>query len=136
MALELVNPSNGARKSTIPFLWCALFGGFYFIVHGIWKHVFIWLLVLPTIIGFFIYPFLAKRILKHHYEDKGWVEETEYKQRISDGTAPSTWIGARKRESKPIIQVQNKEVIKIKCRSCGSLNNEHSKFCSNCGGSL
>lgn len=26
-----------------------------------------------------------------------------------------------------------KEVIKIRCRSCGSLNDEDSKFCKNCG---
>ncbi len=30
----------------------------------------------------------------------------------------------------------NKELIKIKCRECGHLNDEHDKFCSNCGKSL
>ena len=29
--------------------------------------------------------------------------------------------------------VKNLTVIKIKCRECGHLNDEHDKFCSNCG---
>lgn len=29
-----------------------------------------------------------------------------------------------------------KEIIKIKCRSCGSLNDEDAKFCKECGGLL
>jgi len=28
---------------------------------------------------------------------------------------------------------EEKEIIKIKCRSCGSLNDEDAKFCKNCG---
>lgn len=31
---------------------------------------------------------------------------------------------------------ENKEIIKIKCRSCGSLNDEDAKFCKNCGDTL
>lgn len=31
---------------------------------------------------------------------------------------------------------EGKEVIKIKCRSCGTLNEEDAKFCKNCGETL
>jgi len=29
--------------------------------------------------------------------------------------------------------VEEKEIIKIKCRNCGTLNDEDAKFCKNCG---
>lgn len=29
--------------------------------------------------------------------------------------------------------IESKEIIKIKCRNCGSLNDEDAKFCKNCG---
>lgn len=31
---------------------------------------------------------------------------------------------------------EEKEVIKIKCRSCGTLNDEDARFCKGCGGEL
>jgi rRNA maturation endonuclease Nob1 len=31
---------------------------------------------------------------------------------------------------------EEKEVIKIRCRSCGSLNDEDAKFCKSCGKDL
>jgi type I restriction-modification system DNA methylase subunit len=35
--------------------------------------------------------------------------------------------------SKLATPQQEKEVIKIKCRSCGTLNDEDAKFCKECG---
>ncbi len=31
---------------------------------------------------------------------------------------------------------EEKEIIKLKCRSCGTLNDEDAKFCKGCGGEL
>lgn len=131
--LHLVNPTNGVRKETIPFVWTFIFGGFYFMAHGIWTHVFIWLLAVPTIIGWFVYPFFAKSIVLNHYLNQGWVEESEYKRMIDEGIAPSTWLGARQTKEN---QSQSAEVVKVRCPKCGSLNDENSSFCSNCGNNL
>jgi hypothetical protein len=132
VSLNLVNPANGARKSTIPFLWCLIFGGFYFIIHGIWTQAVISLFVsLITFgIGWFVYPFFAKRIVRNHYLKLGWVEQFDYYRRIADGTAPVTWVGANKEQPAPKSQP---EVIKVRCSKCGVLNSEQAKFCSNCG---
>lgn len=35
-----------------------------------------------------------------------------------------------------IKSTHEKEIIKIKCRSCGSLNDEDAKFCKGCGAAL
>lgn len=33
-------------------------------------------------------------------------------------------------------QKEAKEIIKVRCRNCGELNDEDAKFCKNCGGSM
>jgi hypothetical protein len=133
--LHLVNPTNGLRKETIPFLWTFIFGGFYFIAHGIWTHALISLLLaIPTFgISWLFYPFFAKSIVLNYYLKMGWVEESEYQRMINQSIAPSTWVGARPSEQK---QSQSTQVIKVRCTKCGSLNNESSKFCANCGSTL
>lgn len=77
MTIKFKNPSNGfIEESTYPWLWCLLFGTFYFIFKGIWIHA-----ALSFIIAMFtgglswlIYPFFAKRILLMHYNKIGWQE--------------------------------------------------------------
>ena len=34
------------------------------------------------------------------------------------------------------INHEQKEIIKVRCRNCGELNDEDAKFCKNCGGSM
>lgn len=60
-----------------PFLWCLLFGVFYFIKHGVWSHAVIaFFAALFTIgISWLIYPFFAKGIIRKAYLSKGWIED-------------------------------------------------------------
>lgn len=39
-------------------------------------------------------------------------------------------------EMPAITSSSSKEIIKIKCRDCGHLNDEHDKFCGGCGNAL
>ncbi len=79
------HPANGhtvtARKS---FLWCLLFGCFYFMKHDAWSSALIALAaaIFTGGLAWLIYPFFAKGIIRKNYLRKGWTE-------ISDG-APST----------------------------------------------
>lgn len=75
MAIKFKNPSNGfVEESSSPWLWCLLFGTFYFMFKGVWTHA-----VLSFIVAVFtgglswlIYPFFAKQILITHYNKMGW----------------------------------------------------------------
>ena len=77
MAMHFKNPTNGyVESSSVPFLWCLLFGCLYFAVKGIWSHVFIsFVLALCTAgISWLIYPFFARSIVYKAYARKGWQE--------------------------------------------------------------
>jgi len=133
--LHLVNPTNGVRRQTIPFLWTLIFGGFYFIAHGIWTHALISIvLAIPTFgVTWLIYPFFAKSIVLNHYLKMGWVEAPEYERMINEGIAPSTWLGTRQPSKQ---EPERQQLIKVRCGKCSSLNDENSKFCSSCGNPL
>jgi hypothetical protein len=133
--LHLVNPSNGTHKETIPFLWTLIFGGFYFIAHGIWTHAIIaFVLAIPTFgLSWLFYPFFAKSIILNYYLKMGWVEESEHQRIINQGIAPSNWLGGQQKEQK---DSQSNEVVKVRCTKCNSLNDENSNYCTNCGKSL
>ena len=69
------NPVNGYEETaSVPFLWCLLFGVFYFMVKGIWKHVFISFLLACCTLGlsWLVYPFSARGIVINYYGRKGW----------------------------------------------------------------
>lgn len=69
------NPTNGyTEESSIPFLWCFLFGSFYFVYKGIWTHVLLSLIFAAFTLGisWFIYPFFARGIVDNSYLRKGW----------------------------------------------------------------
>ena len=70
------NPSNGyiENVSNWSILWCFLFGIFYFMVKGIWKHVLISLVLAIVTFGisWLVYPFLAKGIIEKDYQRRGW----------------------------------------------------------------
>ena len=70
------NTKNGHIEeiSKVTWLWQFLFGTFYFMYKGIWKHAIIaFVLALCTMgISHFIYPFFAKGIVRNYYLHNGW----------------------------------------------------------------
>lgn len=79
-----VNPANGYRESVGNcWLWCLLFGSFYFMSKGCWGHALISLgLALPTSgISWIAYPFFAKDIVRRSYLRRGWVPAEDWERR-------------------------------------------------------
>ena len=77
MSLVFQNQDNGYTETTsIPFLWTLLFGCIYFAIKGVWRHVFIYIILAVCTLGVsgLIYPFFAKGILRNHYARMGWQE--------------------------------------------------------------
>lgn len=75
--MKFRNPANDyVEELSAPWLWCLLFGGFYFIVKGVWAHALISFLLSIVTVGliWFVYPFFANGIMKKHFLIKGWVE--------------------------------------------------------------
>lgn len=73
------NPSNGYEEDAngaLSWLWVLLFGSFYFMFKGIWKHAIISLIaaILTVGLSWLIYPFFAYSITNGHYRRMGWVE--------------------------------------------------------------
>jgi hypothetical protein len=77
--MKFENPQNGYTETvTFAFLWCLLFGCFYFAIKGVWGHALI-AFVLALITGglsWLIYPFFAKGIVAKSYLRRGWSEVT------------------------------------------------------------
>lgn len=73
--MRFENPVNGYKEdASAPFLWCLIFGVFYFMSKGIWKHAFISFVLACVTLGFswLIYPFFAKGIVIADYGRRGW----------------------------------------------------------------
>ena len=72
------NKSNGHIEeiSGVTWLWAFLFGPFYFMFKGIWKHAVIsfFAAIFTACISVFIYPFFAKGIVRKNYLHNGWKE--------------------------------------------------------------
>lgn len=88
--MRFQNPANGyVVSSSVPFLWCLLFGFFYFAFKGVWKHALIGFLAgFPTLgLSWFVYPFFAKAAVRDHYLQMGW-------RSLDDGPSIPT-LGAR-----------------------------------------
>ena len=71
------NPANGyVAEANGPYswLWCLLFGFFYFAVKGIWTHAVIGLVlaILTSGLSWLIYPFFVYSITETHYQKLGW----------------------------------------------------------------
>ena len=80
MSLKFRNPVNGyVEDSPHPWLWCLLFGVFYFGYKGIWMHVVLGMLagLVTSGISWLIYPFFARMIITKHYLSKGWTQVTD-----------------------------------------------------------
>ena len=77
MAIHFKNPANGyIESSSVPFLWCLLFGSLYFAVKGVWAHVFISFVLACCTFGlsWLLYPFFARGIVFKSYARRGWVQ--------------------------------------------------------------
>lgn len=78
MGKQFKNPHNDyvVEVSGLAWFWTLLFGCLYFAVRGVWKHVFISLIlsILTFGLSWLIYPFFARGILEKHYLVNGWKE--------------------------------------------------------------
>jgi hypothetical protein len=71
------NQQNGYQEKVgWPFLWCLIFGVFYFAVKGIWRHALIGAVAALFTAGlsWLIYPFFAGSIIRAAYLRKGWLQ--------------------------------------------------------------
>jgi hypothetical protein len=62
---DLGPPWQVVKHHSVPFLWCLLFGPFYFAAKGAWIHAVIALLAALVTMGlsWLVYPFFAKGIV-------------------------------------------------------------------------
>ena len=70
--------TNFVVTCNYPFLWTLIFGCFYFLEKGNYKHAIISLLAAGCTAGisWFIYPFFAKGIMTNYYLKKGYHVES------------------------------------------------------------
>ena len=86
--MRFENPQNNfVEEVSAPWLWTLLFGVFYFMIKGIWTHVFVIALLvffsfallgpggaLLALPAWALYAFAANDIVRKHYLRKGWKE--------------------------------------------------------------
>jgi hypothetical protein len=80
------NPANGyIERIDSPALWTFFFGSFYLGFKGAWGWAVIGILLSGVTLGVFwlILPFFAESILRKHFLQKGWIEESH-----DEGTSP------------------------------------------------
>lgn len=64
----------------LAWFWCILFGPFYLAFKGLWKHLFIWIVVTALSKGagamllWVLYPLMVGDILSARYIKDGWIE--------------------------------------------------------------
>ena len=91
-ATKFKNLANGYQEfggTDFSWLWCLLFGVFFFLYKGIWKHVVLsFVLALLTVgMSWFIYPIFARGIVNNHYLSQGWIPDVD--RRFYDGLQTS-----------------------------------------------
>ena len=79
MTVSFKNPANGYIETGyggFAPLWCFLFGPFYFVYKGNWRHAILFGVFTPLSLGiaWFVYPFLVYKINHTHYMRQGWIE--------------------------------------------------------------
>ncbi|MFX1593212.1 MAG: zinc-ribbon domain-containing protein [Promethearchaeota archaeon] len=81
-----------------------------------------------------------RSITKYAYEETGMALGTAseravdgYGRMIGKGSEAMTRGIRNAGGIKYDVDIKEKEIIKIKCRACGTLNDEDAKFCDNCG---
>lgn len=62
--------------SPFSWLWVLLFGPFYWVYKGVYRHAILGVLLGMVTIGIshFIYPFCTYTILRKHFLERGWIE--------------------------------------------------------------
>lgn len=90
--MTYMNPTNRyIETANYPWLWCLLFGPFYFASKGCWFHAVLACVLAPLTFGIsiLIYPCLAAGIVDRAYLRAGWVEyEPEQWEPASPPPAP------------------------------------------------
>ncbi|MDA7983153.1 MAG: hypothetical protein MPK06_03325 [Alphaproteobacteria bacterium] len=72
--VRMVNPSTNTEKNhPAPWLWTLLWAPLYFAYKGIWLHAII-NLIIYTFGGSIIYAFFAGKIIRSHFQKKGFRE--------------------------------------------------------------
>ena len=74
---QLIQKQNFSEEvSPYAWLWVLLFGCFYFVVKGVWRHALIssFCALFTNGLSWLIYPFFASSIMRKHYLREGWVE--------------------------------------------------------------
>ena len=143
--MRFKNKSNGyVETKNSPFLWTFLFGGLYFILSGIWTHVFLWFVIAvllyssmgaPATILLFIvnivYALSAESIIRNQYLRKGWVEiEEEKKEPKPQSTLNfSAQLELEKTEAKKGSAIPEEKI----CPFCAETIKYKALICKHCG---
>jgi hypothetical protein len=82
------HPANGYREvggTGLSWLWCLLFGFFYFAFKGVWVHALVgfFLAICTSGLSWLIYPFFARGIVDRGYLKRGW-------RVVTSGPPPTT----------------------------------------------
>lgn len=71
------NKQNGYRMEVgRSWLWSLLAGPLYFVYHNAWKYAVIMFVLLGPLllVPWFIFPFIAKKLIAKSYLERGWEE--------------------------------------------------------------